>query len=365
MESPAIRRGLATKPGFGAFVVSFDFELHWGVRDHMPANGAYRQNLLGSRVVIPRLLELFERYEISATWATVGLLFASSRDEANRFRPSVLPTYSNLDLDPYREPTGNDENEDPLHYAASLIEKIQRTPGQEIATHTFSHYYCLEPGQTAQAFEADLQSGVAIAAERGIELHSIVFPRNQVNPTYASALIRAGISCYRGAESGWMYRPVPQDRRVPAKRAARLVDSYLGFPGRQIFNWADVREPNGLCNVRGSRFLRPYQPSLAALESLRLRRIAAEIKTAAENQGIYHLWMHPHNLGVNVEANLEFFERILQEFASCRERFGMRSLSMQSVGEVVRRKASSEHISAETGQLVNSVAASQTQQVGA
>jgi peptidoglycan/xylan/chitin deacetylase (PgdA/CDA1 family) len=333
------KRSLRGGPGFGAFVMSFDFELHWGVRDHMPPDGSYRQNLLGSRVVIPRLLKLFERYDVAATWAVVGFLFASSRKELDRFRPTILPEYSDAVLSPYTEPMGRSEQEDPLHYAASLIDQICQTAGQEVATHTFSHYYCLEPGQTLQAFRADLQSAVAIAAEHGIELGSIVFPRNQVNPAYAPALLEAGISCYRGPENGWMYRPVPQSQKVAAMRAARLADSYVGLPGRQIVNLAEIPQANGLCNVRGSRFLRPYRSRLGAVEKLRLRRITAEMHRAAESHGIYHLWLHPHNLGVNIDGNLQFFEEILKAFAFCRSRFGMCSLSMQSVAELAREQA--------------------------
>ena len=323
-------------PKFGAFVVSFDFELHWGVRDHMPPNGSYQQNLLGSRIVIPRLLTLFERFEIAATWATVGFLFAASREERERFRPDVLPAYRDTALDPYREPTGDGEHDDPLHYAASLIEEIARHPQHEIATHTFSHYYCLEPSQSLQSFKSDLRSAVAIAAQRGIKLHSIVFPRNQVNPAYTDALLEAGISCYRGSERGWMYAATPAQRNAPAHRAARLVDSYFGLPGRQLVSWSDVREASGLFNVRGSRFLRPYQRNFCKLEGLRLRRITAEIELAARSNAIYHLWLHPHNLGINIDANLEFFEEILRAFAQCRTRFGMRSLSMRSVAELAR-----------------------------
>jgi peptidoglycan/xylan/chitin deacetylase (PgdA/CDA1 family) len=325
-------------PGFGAFVLSFDFELHWGVRDHMPPNGRYLQNLVGARLVIPRLLKLFERYDIAATWATVGFLFASSRKELDQFRPATLPAYDNLALAPYAEPTGSDEQEDPIHFAASLVDQIRQTPGQEVATHTFSHYYCLEPGQTLEAFRADLRSAVAIAAERGVALRSIVFPRNQVNPAYASALLDAGISCYRGSENGWMYRPVAQSQNVAAMRAARLADSYFGLPGRQIVNWSEIPQADGLCNVRGSRFLRPYRSKLGPFEKLRLRRIAAEMNIAAESHGVYHLWLHPHNLGRNVEGNLEFFEEILRAYASCRSRFGMCSLSMNSVAELAREQ---------------------------
>jgi hypothetical protein len=64
----------------GALVISLDFELLWGVRDLYPADGGtYRANLLGARTAIPKLLQLFEEFEIAATWATVGMLFANSR----------------------------------------------------------------------------------------------------------------------------------------------------------------------------------------------------------------------------------------------------------------------------------------------
>ena len=71
-------------PGFGALVISLDFELHWGVRDKRPVDGPYRENLLGAREAIPRMLDLFEEFGVAATWATVGFLFAKNRDGTRR-----------------------------------------------------------------------------------------------------------------------------------------------------------------------------------------------------------------------------------------------------------------------------------------
>ena len=66
----------------GALVISLDFELVWGVRGEFGADGGdYRPNLLGARNAIPRLLDLFAEFEISATWATVGMLMAHTREE--------------------------------------------------------------------------------------------------------------------------------------------------------------------------------------------------------------------------------------------------------------------------------------------
>jgi peptidoglycan/xylan/chitin deacetylase (PgdA/CDA1 family) len=323
-------------PGFGAFVLSLDFELHWGVRDHEPPNGPYRQNLLGAREAIPRLLALFERYGISATWATVGFLFAASPEERQRFEPSIRPRYYNPALDAYQEPLGKSEQDDPLHFAPSLIEQIRRAPDQEIATHTFSHYYCLETGQTLETFEADLKSAKAIAAHTGIQLRSIVFPRNQVNPAYARALLDSGITCYRGAEPGWMHRGVSGREATLALRMARVADTYMNISGDRIVPWDEILEPSGLCNVRASRFLWPYRPGLERLDEQRLKRTIDQVKLAALDDAIFHIWFHPHNFGVHLEENLQILERILQAFAFARERYGMRSLFMSAVADMVR-----------------------------
>jgi len=323
-------------PGFGAFVLSLDFELHWGVRDHEPPSGPYRQNLLGAREAIPRLLGLFERYGISATWATVGFLFAASAEERREFEPSIRPRYYNPALDAYQEPVGKSEQEDPLHFAPSLIEQIRRSPHQEIATHTFSHYYCLETGQTLESFEADLKSAMAIAAHRGIHPRSIVFPRNQVNPDYARALLDSGITCYRGPELGWMHRAVSHREATLALRVARAADAYMNISGDRVVHWDEILERSGLCNVRASRFLWPYRPGLDRLDERRLKRTIDQVKLAALDDAIFHIWFHPHNFGVHLEENLQILERILQAFAFARERYGMRSLSMSAVADMVR-----------------------------
>jgi peptidoglycan/xylan/chitin deacetylase (PgdA/CDA1 family) len=318
---------------FGALVISLDFELHWGVRDHAPATGAYRPNLLGVWSVVPRMLELFEEFGIAATWATVGFLFARSRQDREWLAPSTRPRYADPRLSPYDEPVGDGEADDPLHYAPSLIERIRATPRQEIGTHTFSHYYCLESGQDRETFRADLESAVRAARRDGIELRSIVFPRNQHNPAYDDLLKDAGIVCYRGNPRGWMYRVATRAEQRPAVRAARLLDAYVAVAGPHLTAWADVRRPSGLCDVPGSFFLRPYSPRLRELDGIRVRRIVRSMELAARTRRIVHVWWHPHNFGRHPDESVAILRRLLEAFAHCRERYDMRSLAM---GEVAR-----------------------------
>jgi hypothetical protein len=285
------------------------------------------------------MLSLFAEFEIAVTWATVGALFARSREELQRFAPAELPRYRNASLRVDQEQVGDDEASDPLHFAPTLLRQIRATPRQEIGTHTFYHSYALEPGQTRAAFAADLASAVAIAEREGIRLRSIVFPRNQVNPEYLDVLQGAGLTAMRGNPQRWMYHGEPSGGPTTlGRRAGRLADTYVGG-SQQVASWRQVPHPSGLCDVPASRFLRPYTPRLQRLDRLRGRRIRQELQAAAAGHGIYHLWWHPHNFGLHLEENIAFLRGVLEDFARCRERHGMRSLSMAEVAETARATA--------------------------
>lgn len=322
-------------PHFGAFVISLDFELHWGVRDHLSTSGRYAANLLGVREAVPAMLALFSEFDAAATWATVGFLFAHDRDELERFSPRIKPTYRRRVLSPFQEVVGEDEHDDPFHYAPSLITAILNTARQEIATHTFSHYYCLEAGQSQAAFQADLCSAIEIARTWGVELHSIVFPRNQRNPAHDEVLIQAGIKSFRGNQPSWLYQPGGGMPTLFLRKLGRAVDTYLPVSGHQCVPWSSIKEASGLANVRASHYMRSYSPRWRALEPLRLRRHQRALVRAARRHEIFHLWWHPHNFGTHLEQNLAALRTLLDVFAQCREHYGMRSLSMCEVAQIV------------------------------
>jgi peptidoglycan/xylan/chitin deacetylase (PgdA/CDA1 family) len=310
-------------------VISLDFELHWGVRDHTPLDEAERARLLAARAGIPRLLDLFEEFSVHATWATVGLMFAHSREEVLAFRPEPQPRYQNASLDPYREPLGADEREDPFHFAPSLIAQIARRKGQEIASHSFSHYYCMEEGQTEAEFEADLRSATALAVRYGHTLRSYVFPRNQVNPNCLAALERAGIWAYRGNELVSVKQAASfADQRRADRRACRLLDSFVDIYGDQTAPWPGASVP---VSVPASRYLRPYHPAARPFESRLIRRIGKAMGHAAQRGEVFHLWWHPEDFAPNYTENLRALRRVLELFAGFREQFGMVSLSMAEI----------------------------------
>ena len=316
----------------GTFAISLDLELYWGMLDVVSLDD-YRRNLQGVRQAIPAILDLFERYEIHATWATVGFLFHSDLKQLRENLPQQQPNYGTVES-PYQYISNLDPEADrELHFCPDLIELIQRFPGQEVATHTFSHYYCLEPGQTKSEFQADLMAAIATARQNNTAIESLVFPRNQYNQAYLETIAQCGISCYRGNERSSFYNSEAGDGSLPRKRLLRLIDSYLNLSGQNCYSWSELRSTYPI-NIPSSRFLRPYSTKLKYLDSLRLKRITSGLKYAASHNSVYHLWWHPHNFGVNLAENLRFLEKILQAYRQLNVQNEMQSLNMREIAEL-------------------------------
>ncbi len=310
----------------GQFVISLDFELHWGSRDASPFLD-HRDAILNGRQAVEALVKLFRARSIHATWATVGILFARTREEALRHAPTRRPAYVDARLNPYDEllASGEDENRDPFHFAGPLVDLIAHTPLQELATHTFSHYYCLEPGQSAAAFAADLTAARTIGERHGRVLNSLVFPRNQFSTESLAVAREAGVTTFRGNPDAWCWQPGSGQQQTAARRALRLYDAYaLAEPRLQHV----LRDPSGLFNVPASRFLRPYHPKLAPADPLRLARIHAEMTAAARRGSLFHLWWHPNNFSSHLAQNLSFLERVLDHFELMQRRYAMESMTM-------------------------------------
>lgn len=309
----------------GKLVISLDFELLWGVRDHATRE-TYGKEVLGARRAIPQILDLFSEHDISATWATVGFLFCKNRDELLASAAKILPSYtqSNLSNYTYFDEVGTDESTDPYYFAFSLIDQISSTPRQEIATHTMSHYYCLESGQTNEQFEADIDAAIAIAKKRSINLRSIVFPRNQYNDKHIQICKTRGLNVYRGNQNGWAYEPTSKSGQNLARRGIRLIDAYTGLTGAHDFHAKTGYE----IDIPASQFLRPASGRLAKLHGLHISAVCRNMTIAAKRGRNFHLWWHPHNFGINTNDNLIGLRQILDKFSKLKETYGMSSSTM-------------------------------------
>lgn len=325
----------------GTFVVSLDFELMWGMRDKDGLEG-YMNNFLGVRHALPQMLDAFEEHGVKATFATVGLLFFDNKAQMVASLPGIRPSYANQYLSPYEShlgQVGEDEATDPLHFGASLIRLIQQRPQHEIASHTFSHYYCLERGQNEEQFEADLKAAVEAAKAMGVTLRSLVFPRNQFNPSYLAVCQNHGIQAFRGNENNWLHQARSNDQESLLRRGMRFLDTWLDLTGPNCHPWP-LKQAGSPVNIPSSRFLRPWDQRLRMLENLRLKRITRAMEHAAHTGTIFHLWWHPHNFGVHTARNIAVLRAVLGNFNRMKEEYGMQSLTMAEVADKVLADAS-------------------------
>ena len=310
----------------GVFTISLDFELFWGVRDHRTLKD-YGENVRNVHNVVPRLLTLFNKYDVHCTWATVGFLFFSDKKELLTCLPQQKPDYLKKEYDPYSY-LEESELEKVYHFAPALIEQIKITPGQEIGTHTFCHFYTLERNTTIEQFRNDLRAAIRIAKEKGVEIKSIVFPRNQYSDAHIKTCLEEGIIIYRGNASTGAYKPVSRENENIVRKGVRFVDAYLNLTGTQCH---PMPAANAIINIPASRFLRPYKPKFKMFDGLKLNRIKQGIKYAARHGLIYQLWWHPHNFGKYMDENFKFLEEVFKFYHQLNQEGKIESLNLLEI----------------------------------
>ncbi len=308
------------------FTISLDFELFWGMRD-VATIESYGKNILGGRNSIPKILEIFHERNIHATWGVVGFILFENKKELLENLPESLPSYENTKLNPYPdlEKIGKNEQDDPYHFGYSLVKKILDTKGMEIASHSFSHFYCKEKNTNTDSFDSDLKASLTALKRFGISPKSYIFCRNQYEDSHLDILRQNGFKAFRGIEKNKIFDP----KANRFFRFMRLMDSYLNFSGS---NFSNPILSQGLINIPSSRFLRPANKNI--FESLRIKRITNAMTDAAKSNSGFHLWWHPHNFGKNQKDCFSSLLKILDHFETLKEKYGMQSLNMFEISQM-------------------------------
>lgn len=313
----------------GTFIISLDFELIWGLAGWDSKKiDSYYNNIDNATIAMERIINLFDKYDIKCTIAFVGAMNYYTLNELMiDVKNYKTPTYTNSSFCsfnsflPYIE-----ENKYPSSnfFCKGIIERLKNNYNVELATHTFSHYYCLEDGQTVENFKQDISYALNNAKENNINIKSIVFPRNQVSKEYLDICNQLGITHYRGTLNNFLYRTNKTESRYSLKGTLRFLDTYLNLSGYNTFK-CQFYKNNKIINVPGSRFLRPYSKHLSLLEKYKIKRIKNSMKYAAINKEIYHLWWHPHNFGMNINHNLSNLEEICKYYYLLKNKYNFQS----------------------------------------
>jgi len=264
---PKVNRRVDSPFKKGIIVFSADFEMAWAFRFSKSLSQSAVEKGLTERKNIPVLLDLFERYNMPITWATVGHLFLSECKEGSDGLPhSEMPrpgffenrNWSFDSGDYYQHDPGSDYKTDPAWYASDLIDKIISSEiNHEIGCHTFSHMDFTYQNCPEPLADAELDICLKLAAKKGITLKSMVFPGG----TFGNfeSLKEKGIECYR--------KPMKYHIDLPYIDSLGLVaiPSSLGLD-KDHYGWS---------------------------KEFHLKMIRNYLEKAAKYKLVCHFWFHP------------------------------------------------------------------------
>jgi len=284
-------------------VTSIDLELAWGTF-HRGWHRTHEKVLLKGRETVGKLLELFQRYAISATWAIVGHVFLESCERRENLAHPEMPRAKRPRLqgeDWYAQDPCTDRYRDPLWYGPDLVEKIlQCSVPQEVASHSFSH--TVFPKCGPEVARAELAACLEQAKRYGITLRSFVFPQDR--PAHLDLLKEAGFVAYRGPTASLF-----QDVRPRwLGKSKHFLDDLLVWPVACV----SPREVlPGLWELPGS-MMYGFMLGIRQLIPVRtrIRKAKEGIERAIQDRKIFHLWFHPEMLGYRDRELLEGLEAI-------------------------------------------------------
>jgi hypothetical protein len=260
-------------------VISFDFELGWGVLDgplwrQREADGLYRR----MRPVLAELFAFLHEHELPTTWATVSSMTLEEEDQ--------------LPLD---------------HLPADYREAV------------LAFFRAAEPAQLVEDVSLSL---TRLEEFSGRPVESLIFARDQAECLEEVAArhplnFRVGPTTYGRPGSGRLSRIW--------RGARRYLDP---LPEGEV-----AAGPHGSCIQRGSFY---FNWSGGDFEALKRRQVQIQASRLVRQMngggGTYHVWLHPFNLA---ESNRHWpaFRGFLEACLRLRDREALAILTMKERGE--------------------------------
>lgn len=307
----------------GVFCISFDTELMWGRHD-LPTYRNFVDRAQKERILIKRLLDLLEKYKISATWAIVGHLFLERCSPKNGVNhPEIKrPHYFWKKGDWFEHDPGGTIKKNPGWYAKDVVREIKMKTNQEIGSHSFSHIIFGHKSTTKECAETDIKMCIELARKEGINIKSFVFPRNSVG--HLKILSKYGFTNFRGP-------------RLDLNNTNRFFGKFIQFL-ELIFplppQTSKLTIKSGLVNVRGSSYFVSGRGLRRLIsKGVRFENAKRGIEAAINKNEVFHLYTHPTDFTDDSEKLFSDFEKILKYAAAKRSK---RLLEIKTMGEIAK-----------------------------
>lgn len=320
VETEPLNRG---GQGIGYFVLSLDTELAWGYFDKARARRElFSKDGSTERQAVTRLLALCDEHEVSATWAMVGHL-AVPHSRCSEACPvnswcGRLSSYEEIRSEPH-----------PLWYGPDIADKLVASAGRhELAFHGFSHEVFDEAIMSRERARNEISLWRDAFSYSGVELRSVVFPRNIVG--HLDVFAEEGFTAFRSVK--------PERYGQGRSRLLRkYADHLFGLTLPPVHLDLTVG-PRRLVDVAASvemfGFNRAVERRLDDMgwQTLRMRRIARAVRHAGRVGGTVHLWAHPWEF--RTAQDFEKLRYVLDVVARERDAGRIHSVTMAQRAEV-------------------------------
>ena len=306
-----------------SFVISLDCEGKWGMADHIGPNHDAVLTTSNLEIAYRRILALFARYEIPATFAFV-MAFTLSPSEWRKFDD----LFKDVELENgnwlhhFRRQLANGNHDG--WFAPGTLQMVQEAELHEIGCHGFSHLPIGDSGVDTETANGELRSAGIVAKAKGISLQTFIYPRGLI--AHTDALISNGYVGYRES----LYPRGGLSRQIGAlgelypygvsQSHTIANDTLQPIPSGYFLNWRS-----------GLRRLVP-----PALTVSRWRNI---VDHAIRTESVAHLWLHPHNI-LTGPGTFETLEDILKYVAKRRDQGKIQVVTQLEYCKRQRRKSS-------------------------
>ena len=278
------------------FILSLDCEGKWGVADQLTANVHRLLSDVELRIGYRNVLALLDEFDVSATFAFVGL-FAESADGFRRLIPALQPLVS---FSPdYLAPALADAehgSRQGWHGAWAIDQLLASKTPHELALHGVTHI----PWDSIDRAQAESEMRLLEEIDAPVrDARTFVYPRNRV--AHADLLSEFGIAGYRKSPP-------------PKSRLASLLAEF------DIFARPEWEGPAGNPQPIPAGHFVNWQSRTRRIVPIELSTLRADrmLREAAAGDGIVHFWLHPENV-VTAPRTLVLLRKIIELVARYRE----------------------------------------------
>jgi len=300
----------------GIINISLDVEGAWGWLPYENRHD-YLEMCKKSQIVIPRLLKLFDKYNIKVNLAICGAYSLANKNDVKTYLANDQSRSTNDDF-------LLKDQEDAFFYP-KIFEIINKSyVKHDISSHTFSHIYhssIKDSKKSRLLFSDDLKKNNVLLKEKANNIiNSLVFPKNEIG--HLDVIKDLGLNVFRGN--------IFDTSNSFMDKVSRLSCIYNEHMGYKIY-------PNNTLGIQSSQYFCLPKSNLKSffLKKTLVSRTINGIDKAITNKNVFSIWFHPYDFGHKTDSNFDLLEELLKKIVIYRNNNKIDILTLNEIYEKI------------------------------